>query len=168
MEIKDLKGWLVHGLQDLYSAENQVLEALPKMADAASNDELKKAFKEHKKQTQEHVSRLEKALDALGKKPDTSVKCKGMEGLIKEGEELLKKKDKIAQEVLDVALIEAAQKVEHYEIGSYGSAVTYAELLGEEEVAQILEDTLGEEESTDAHLTQLAKDGINKKAMSSN
>src|SRR5690554_339168 len=166
MEVHDLRGWLVHSMQDLYSAENMLLEALPKMANAATYGDLKKAFNMHRDQTEKQVERLEEALSALDEKPDKSVKCKGMEGLIKEGEELLKNKGKIPGDVMDAALIEAAQKVEHYEIAGYGSAATYAEMLEEKDVAKKLKQNLGEEQRTDEKLTKLAEGRINKAAMS--
>lgn len=166
MEINNLQDWLIHTMQDSYSAEKMVLEALPKMEEAASHDDLKQAFKTHRAQTEEHIERLTQALDRFGKNPDDRVKCKGMEGLIEEGKDLLSKKDQIASDVFDAALIEAAQKVEHYEIAAYGSAATYADMLGEDEVARLLKETLSEEENTDEKLTMLAEGGINRAARS--
>jgi ferritin-like metal-binding protein YciE len=166
VEIKDLRGWLVHNLQDLYSAENMVLAALPQMEQAASDQQLKQAFKMHREQTQQQVQRLEEAFEKLGEQPDTSVTCKGMEGLVKEGEEVLKKKAEIPAEVLDAALIESAQKVEHYEIAAYGSAAAYANSLQERRVANLMKETLDEERETDKKLTKLAEDGINRQAKS--
>lgn len=163
MEVHDLRGWLVHSMQDLYSAENMLLEALPKMANAATYGDLKKAFNMHRDQTEKQVERLEEALSALGEKPDKSVKCKGMEGLIKEGEELLKNKGKIPGDVMDAALIEAAQKVEHYEIATYGTIQTYADMLGEREQSRLLQTTLDEESQTNEQLTKLAMT-INRQA----
>lgn len=164
MEIKSLKDWVVHGLKDVYSAENQVLEALPKMADAASNKDLKQAFQKHRDQTEGHVDRVVEALNALGEKPDQRLTCKGMKGLITKGEEILKKKSEIPADVLDVALLESAQKVEHYEIVSYASLVTYAELLGKDDVVKLLKKSLDEEKSTDEKLNKLAESGINRAA----
>ncbi len=144
---------LIHELKDLYSAENQLTKALPKMAKAAASEELKQAFQTHLQQTEEHIRRLEK----IGKQLDETMKgkkCKAMEGLIEEGKEILEEDGD--ETVLDLALIGAAQKVEHYEIASYGTARTLAELLGEEQVATILQETLDEEGETDKLLTEIA------------
>src|SRR5205823_5816345 len=150
-------------LRDLYNAETQLVKALPKMAKASSNDELREGFEEHLRQTSEHVSRLEQIFEMLEEKP-TGKKCLGMEGLVKEGAETMKEDYEDA--VLDAAIIGAAQKVEHYEISGYGTVRTLAELLGEDEHVTLLEQTLEEEKQTDEKLTQLAET-INSEAMES-
>jgi ferritin-like metal-binding protein YciE len=144
---------LVEELKDLYSAEKQLLKALPKMAKAASTDELRSAFETHREQTEEHVARLEK----IGTQLDTTMggkKCKAMEGLVEEGKEIME--EDAEPVLLDLALIGAAQKVEHYEIAGYGTARTLAELAGEDDVAEILQETLDEEGETDKLLTKIA------------
>jgi len=156
-----LKELFIEELRDLYDAENQLTKALPKMAEGSSSPELREAFEEHLEQTRNHVSRLEKVFAGLGEKPKAE-KCKGMEGLIKEGSELLKEDD-FDSEVKDAAIIGAAQKVEHYEIAGYGTVRTFAELLGEDEAVSLLEETLEEEKETDQKLTELA-DQINVEA----
>jgi ferritin-like metal-binding protein YciE len=147
-------------LRDLYSAETQLTKALPKMAKASSNSELRQAFEEHLRQTSEQVSRLEQIFDMLREKP-TGKKCLGMEGLVKEGAEVMKEDYEGA--VMDAALIGAAQRVEHYEIAGYGTVREFAQLMGEEEHVSLLEQTLEEEKQTDEKLTQLAED-INSQA----
>src|SRR5205085_2547395 len=149
-----LKELFIEELRDLYDAENQLTKALPKMAEGSSSPELREAFEEHLEQTRNHVSRLEKVFAGLGEKPKAE-KCKGMEGLIKEGSELLKEDD-FDSEVKDAAIIGAAQKVEHYEIAGYGTVRTFAELLGEDEAVSLLEETLEEEKETDQKLTEVA------------
>lgn len=144
---------LVEELKDLYSAENQLVKALPKMAKAATSDELREAFETHLEQTQTHVERLEKIGKQLGETMKGK-KCKAMEGLVEEGKEIMEEDAEPA--LLDLALIGAAQKVEHYEIAGYGTARTLAELAGEEDVAEILQETLDEEGETDKLLTQIA------------
>lgn len=163
MEINRLKHLYVEELKDLYSAENQLVKALPKMAKAASSEGLRAGFEAHLEQTKEHVTRLEKIFKALGESP-TGKKCHGMEGLIKEGGELIAEDPE--PEELDAGLISAAQHVEHYEIAGYGCVSTYAKLLGEEQAASLLRETLEEEKETDKKLTQLA-DSINLKAANS-
>jgi ferritin-like metal-binding protein YciE len=153
METNRLKHLYVEELKDLYSAENQLLKALPKIAKAATSEDLRAGFEEHLSQTKEHVARLEKILRALGESPKGK-KCKGMEGLIKEGAELIEEDP--APEELDAGLISAAQRVEHYEIAGYGCVRTYAELLGEDLAVSLLRQTLEEEKETDAKLTELA------------
>lgn len=145
---------LVEELKDLYSAENQLLKALPKMAKAADNEELQKAFTTHLKQTEGQVKRLDKVMKKLGETPKGK-KCKAMEGLIEEAKEVLEQDFEPA--LRDLALIVAAQKVEHYEIAGYGSARTLAELVEEDEVAQLLQQTLDEEGETDKLLTGIAE-----------
>ena len=147
-------------LRDIYSAETQLVKALPKMAKAAESDELRSGFEEHLEQTKEHVSRLEQIFDALGEKP-TGKKCEGMAGLIKEGGEAAQ--EDYEGDVKDSALIGAAQRVEHYEIAGYGTVKAFAELLGENEHVSLLEQTLEEEKQTDEKLTRLAEQ-INSQA----
>ena len=154
MRLENLKDLYIHELKDLHSAEKQITKALPKLAKAATSDELASAFREHLDQTQEHVRRLEKIL-AKHEESLRGPKCKGMEGLIKEGSELMK--EDAEDEVLDAGLISAAQRVEHYEIAGYGCARTYAQLLGDNEAANLLQLTLHEEKQTDEKLTELAR-----------
>jgi len=154
-KINNPRDLLVEELKDLFSAEKQLLKALPKMAKAASSDELREAFEAHRDQTEGHVARLEK----IGKERDESMggkKCKAMEGLVEEGAEVME--EDAEPGMLDLALIGAAQKVEHYEIAGYGTARTLADLAGEEKVAEILQETLDEEGETDKLLTKLASE----------
>ena len=150
-----LRELYIDELKDLYSAETQLVKALPKMAKAASNDQLRQAFEEHLRQTSEHVSRLEQIFEALEEKP-TGKKCVGMEGLVKEGSEVMK--EDYGDEVKDAAIIGAAQRVEHYEMAGYGTVRAFAELLGETEHVSLLEETLNEEKEADERLTQLAEE----------
>ncbi|HVR95818.1 MAG TPA: ferritin-like domain-containing protein [Thermoanaerobaculia bacterium] len=161
MKLESLKDLYLEQLKDLYSAETQLVEALPKMAESASSPDLRKAFSDHLRQTQEHVNRLERIFSDLNESPKGHT-CEGMKGLVKEGEQMVKMKG--APEVLDAGLIAAAQRVEHYEIAGYGTVRTYAELLGREEHARLLERTLQEEEEADELLTQLAETHINEEA----
>jgi ferritin-like metal-binding protein YciE len=158
MELETLKDLYIHELKDLYSAEKQIIKALPKMVKAATNKQLAAGFKEHLEQTKEHVARLEKILTSHDEST-RGPKCEGMEGLIKEGDEMIK--EDAEDEVRDAGLIAAAQRVEHYEIAGYGCARTYAELLGDPDGAQLLQATLTEESDTDQKLTNLAKSVIN-------
>src|SRR5687768_9935308 len=162
MELETLKDLYIHELKDLYSAEKQLIRALPKMAKAASNKQLKAAFQEHLGQTEEHVARLEQVLESHDE-TTRGPKCKAMEGLVEEGSEMIK--EEADEEVRDAGLIAAAQKVEHYEIASYGCARTYAQLIGDKEGARILQTTLNEEGATDKKLTQLAMSTINVSAL---
>lgn len=161
-KLKNLSDLLVQELRDLYSAETQLVKALPKMAKAASSDELRSGFEEHLEQTKQHVDRLERVMEILGSTPKGKT-CKAMQGLIAEGEEVLK--EEATESVRDAALIAAAQKVEHYEIAGYGTARTFAELLSQDEVADILQETLDEEGETDKRLTAIAE-SINAEAES--
>lgn len=147
-------------LKDLYNAENQLVKALPKMAKAASSEELRRGFEEHLEQTKQHVQRLERIFKALDESPKGK-KCVGMEGLIKEGSEVME--EDFEDAVLDVALIGAAQRVEHYEIAAYGTVRALAKILGETEHASVLQETLHEEKETDEKLTELATE-INEQA----
>lgn len=164
MKLDSLKDLYLEQLKDLYSAETQLLDALPKMADGASAPDLKQAFSEHLRQTQEHVRRLERIFDTLGENPKGHT-CEGMKGLVREGEQMLGMKGEPA--VLDAGLIAAAQRVEHYEIAGYGTVRTYAELLGHDDQVALLERTLDEEEQTDELLTRLAESHVNEEAFSS-
>lgn len=161
MEHNALKELYVDELKDIYNAENQLVKALPKMAKAATSDDLRTGFEEHLEQTRGHVQRLEQIFKALDEKP-TGKKCKGMEGLVAEGQEMMD--EDFEDDVMDAALISAAQRVEHYEIAAYGTVRTYAELLGEDQAVTLLEQTLEEEKETDQKLSDLASD-INVKAM---
>jgi ferritin-like metal-binding protein YciE len=161
MKIETLRDLYVEQLHDLYSAETQLVEALPKMAKAAANPMLQKAFTEHLTQTRTHVERLEKIFKQLGE--DTKgPACKGMKGLISEGEEMIKMKGDPA--AIDAGLIAAAQRVEHYEIAGYGCVHAYAQQLGEAEGTRLLQQTLTEEGEADKKLTRLAEGVINLEA----
>jgi ferritin-like metal-binding protein YciE len=144
----------VDELQDLYSAETQLVKALPKLARTSSNAKLRQAFEEHLRQTSEHVSRLEQIFDTLGEKAGGK-KCVGMEGLVKEGAETMQ--EKYGDTVMHAAIIGAAQRVEHYEIAAYGTVRAFAELLGESNHVPLIEQTLEEEKQADENLTQLAE-----------
>jgi ferritin-like metal-binding protein YciE len=161
MKLKTLEDLLHHELKDLYSAETQLVKALPKMAEAADNEDLRAAFEEHLEQTKTHVERLEEAGEILGKKL-TGHTCKAMKGLIEEGSDLIAEDADPA--VKDAGLIGAAQRVEHYEIAGYGTARTLAEQLGKDDIAELLEETLEEEKETDERLTELAESHINAEA----
>ena len=149
-----LKELYIDELKDLYNAENQLIKALPKMAKAASSDELRQRFEEHLEQTKGHVQRLEKIFQTLGDSPKGKT-CKGMEGLIKEGSEVME--EDFEDSLMDAALIGAAQRVEHYEIAAYGTVSAFAEELGETDQASLLNKTLEEEKQTDEKLTTLAE-----------
>lgn len=163
MQKESMRELYINELKDLYNAETQLVKALPKMAKASSNQELRQAFEEHLRQTSEQVSRLEQIFEMLAEKP-TGKKCLGMEGLVKEAAETLK--EKYTDSVMDAALIGAAQRVEHYEIAGYGTVRAFAELLGEDQHIPLLQQTLDEEKKTDETLTQLAEN-INSEAQSS-
>lgn len=161
MALNNLQDLYVDELKDLYSAEQQLLKALPKMAKAAFAPELKDAFDKHLEQTRHQVERLEQIFTKLGHTP-RGKKCVGMQGLIEEGSELLKEKAEPA--VKDAGLIAAAQRLEHYEMAGYGSVRTYAEMLGFQDAARALQQTLDEEGDADHKLTQLAEGMINARA----
>lgn len=148
-------------LKDLYSAEKQLVKALPKMAKAAQSSDLQRAFQEHLKQTEGHVERIERIFSELGGSP-RGKKCMGMEGLVEEGSEVMNQN--ADPDVMDAGLIAAAQKVEHYEIASYGTVRTWAERLGYNSAAQLLQQTLDEEGAADKKLTQIAESHINMEA----
>jgi ferritin-like metal-binding protein YciE len=162
MQIDNLEKLFVEQLKDIYNAEKQITKALPKMAKAATDEELQKAFQQHLRQTETHIQRLEEIFKDLGKNPQGK-RCVGMEGVIGEGKELLE--EDVEDDVLDAGLIGAAQKVEHYEIASYGCLKTYASLLGNDRAAELLETTLNEEKQTDQLLTEIAERSINVEAM---
>lgn len=162
MELNTLKDLYILELKDLYSAEKQIIKALPKMIKATTNEQLAAGFKQHLEETKIQAQRLEKILSGLGQ-TTRGPKCKGMEGVLKEGDEMIEEEGD--DEVRDAGLIAAAQRVEHYEMAGYGCARTYAELLGEKEGSKLLQQTLEEEGATDKKLTQLATTAINVAAM---
>lgn len=164
MSLNDLHDVLVDMLKDLYHAEKQLVKALPRMAKAAESDDLRDAFEGHLKQTQGHVERLERAFQAIDMKPTAKV-CHAMMGLIEEGKEVIDDKRSSSPAAIDAALIATAQKVEHYEIASYGSVATFASMLGLDDVAELMKATLGEEEAADEKLSDLAEGSINEQAM---
>ncbi len=161
MKMKTLDDLFLHELRDLYSAEKQLLKALPKMAKAASSSRLQQAFQAHLQQTEGHAERLEQIFEQL-EASSRGKKCAAMEGLIEEGSELLE--EEIEADVLDAALIGAAQRVEHYEIAGYGTAAAFAQLLGHGKIQKLLEQTLEEEKAADVKLTKLALSEINAEA----
>jgi ferritin-like metal-binding protein YciE len=164
MQMNTLKDLYIEQLRDLYSAESQLVEALPKMAEAASHDELRQSFEMHLEQTKRQRDDVASIIQKLGAKPDGH-ECQAMKGLIKEGQELLEKKDDTDPDVLDAGLIAAAQRVEHYEIAGYGTVRIYARTLGEKEAEAILHRIAGEEGATDQKLTALAESVVNSDAM---
>lgn len=159
--LDDLRDLFVDELRDIYDAEHRITKALPKMRKAAGSDELQDAFDLHLQETEGQIARLEQVFDLLDE-PAKRKKCDGILGLIEEGQKMME--EDADQSVLDAALVSAAQKVEHYEIASYGTLRTYARLLGQDEVASLLEQTLDEEKATDEKLTSLAEAGINEAA----
>ena len=159
--MEDLRDLLIEELHDIYDAEHRITKALPKMRKAAGSSELKEGFDLHLQETQGQIERLEQIFDLLGEDAKRK-KCEGIVGLLEEGEE--KMGEDAHQAVLDAALIAAAQKVEHYEIATYGTLRTYAQLLGQNDVVALLEETLQEEKATDEKLTALAEAGINEAA----
>jgi ferritin-like metal-binding protein YciE len=161
MKLDSMEDLYLNELEDLYDAEHQILQALPKMIEAASAPELKSAFQLHEQQTRGQVQRLEQVFQQVGQSPKRK-KCPGMAGIIAEGEELVKQP--ADPEVRDAGLIVGAQKVEHYEMAGYGSARTFAQMMGQSEAAQLLQQTLDEEGETDKKLTALAQRGINRQA----
>ncbi len=162
MNLQSLRDLYVDSLKDIYSAEKQLIEALPKMAKGAKSPELKTAFEDHLEETRTHVERLEKIFERLGKSP-RGKRCKGMEGLIEEGSEMLEADGD--ESVIDAGLIIGAQKVEHYEIAAYGSVRTFAELLNDTKSAELLQETLDEEGATDQRLTEIAERIVNPESM---
>jgi len=162
MKLDTLQKLYTDELRDLYNAENQLLKALPKMAKAASSEELKEAFEKHLEQTKGHVERLEQVFEELGEKPKGKT-CRAMKGLIEEGSEILEEDGE--ESVLDAGIIVAAQKVEHYEIAGYGSVRTFAHLLGKDKSAELLQTTLDEESETNEILNKLAESVVNPEAL---
>jgi ferritin-like metal-binding protein YciE len=162
MKLDTLQKLYTNELRDLYNAEHQLLKALPKMAKAASSDELKDAFEKHLEQTKSHVERLEQVFKELDEKPKGKT-CRAMKGLIEEGSEILQENGE--ESILDAGIIVAAQKVEHYEIAGYGSVRTFAHLLGQNKAAELLQTTLDEESETNELLNRLAESTINPEAV---
>jgi ferritin-like metal-binding protein YciE len=161
MPLNSLHDLYVEQLQDLYSAEQQILDALPKMIDKCSHPELRQGFELHLRQTEDQVRRLERIFESLGEDAEGE-ECEGMKGLLKEGEKVMK--ERADSDVLDAAMIAAAQRVEHYEIAGYGCARTYAEALGRDEDTDLLQQTLDEEGETDKKLTRIAEQVVNPDA----
>jgi ferritin-like metal-binding protein YciE len=161
MKMKTLSDLLIHELKDLLSAEKQLTKALPKMAKAATNEDLKAALEAHLEETEGQIERLEKVFSQLDI-PNRGTKCKAMEGLIEEGKEILEQD--MDDDVRDAAIISAAQRVEHYEIAGYGCARTYAQMLGHDRVAALLQETLDEERAADEKLTEIAMQSVNAEA----
>ncbi|MCX6045547.1 MAG: ferritin-like domain-containing protein [Chloroflexi bacterium] len=164
MPSADFMKLYIDELKDLYSAENQLTVALPKLAKAASSPALQQAFQSHLEETKGHIQRLEQIFEGLERSPKGK-KCKAMAGLIEEGAELLEEKDKMEAEVLDAGLIGAAQRVEHYEIAAYGTVRTFAQQLGDAATVKLLQQTLDEEYAADEKLTALAVGSLNKEAV---
>jgi ferritin-like metal-binding protein YciE len=162
MSLNSLKDLYIEQLNDLYNAEQQLVEALPKMEKAASSDKLKKAFSEHLKETKEHVKRLERIFGQMDMEADGEA-CKAMEGLVEEGDEIIEEDGDPA--VKDAGLIAAAQRVEHYEIAAYGTVCAYAKLLEEDAAVELLQQTLDEEGQADKKLTRLAEEQVNRDAL---
>jgi ferritin-like metal-binding protein YciE len=162
MKLDSLKKLYLEELRDLYSAETQLVKALTEMVKGASSAELKQAFGNHLEQTEEHVERLNEIFGRLGEQP-TGKTCKAMKGLIEEGSEMLEEEGE--ESVIDAGLIGAAQRIEHYEIASYGTVRTFADLLGEEDAAELLQQTLDEEGETNEELSELAERTVNKEAL---
>jgi len=162
MKLDTLKTLYIDELRDLYNAENQLIKALPKMAKAASSEELQDAIEKHLEQTKTHVERLEEVFEEIGEKPKGKT-CKAMKGLIEEGSEILHEDGE--ESVIDAGIIVAAQKVEHYEIASYGSVRTFAQLLGKDSSAELLQTTLDEESEANELLNKLAEDIVNPEAL---
>lgn len=162
MNIQTMEDLFLHELKDTYDAEHKITEALPKMMQSTSSNELKSAFQEHLTQTQQQIKRLEQVFSIIGAQPERE-NCEAMQGLVQEAQEILQMG--LSGSVGDAALIAAAQKVEHYEIAGYGTLRTFAYLMGFDDAAQLLQTTLDEEEQTDKKLTQIANK-INMKAMS--
>jgi ferritin-like metal-binding protein YciE len=163
MKLYSLQKLFVEQLRDVYNAENQLLKALSKMAKNASSDELRQAFEDHLEATKEHVERLEQIFKDLDEKPKGKT-CQGMKGLVEEGSEILEQDGE--ESVLDAGMIAAAQKIEHYEIATYGTLRTWANLLGQDDAAELLQQTLDEEGDTDKRLNELAEDIVNPEALS--
>lgn len=162
MALESLQDLFVNELKDIYNGEKQLVAALPRMAKAAQSPQLRDALTKHLQETKGQVQRLETIFKALGKRAQGK-RCKGMAGLVEEGKAIMEEDG--AEAVLDAALIAAAQKVEHYEIATYGCLITYAELLDDQNAVRLLKQTLAEEEAADKNLTQLGEGGINEAAV---
>ena len=162
MKLESLRKLYIHELKDLYSAENQILDALPKMIEATGDKDLRKALEKHGKQTEKQIKRLEKIFKGLDAKPGGH-KCRGMEGLLKEASDILKAD--ADPDVRDAGIVAASQRVEHYEMAGYGVARTFAEKLGDYKAADLLQETLNEEALADQTLTRLAERKLNFEAM---
>jgi ferritin-like metal-binding protein YciE len=162
MSLDTMQDLFLNELKDVYNAEKQIIRALPRMAKAAQSPELQQAFTKHLKETEGHVQRLEQIFSDLGHAA-RGKKCKGMEGLLEEGKEILEEEG--AAEVIDAALISAAQRVEHYEMAAYGCLRTYAQLLGLDQADRLLQQTLEEEEAADQTLTDIGEGGVNQAAV---
>ena len=162
-EIQNMDDLLLHGLQDIYYAENQIVKALPKLIDKATNHDLTKGLKDHLEETKKQIERLNQAFKKLGKQPQ-GVKCPAIDGLIEEGDEIA---GEVADdEVLDAAIVGAAQAVEHYEIARYGTLIAWAKQLGRNDAARILQQNLDEEKAADRKLTEIAESKLNLQAAS--
>jgi ferritin-like metal-binding protein YciE len=162
MSVSSIQELLIDELKDIYSAEKQITRALPKMVKATTSDELKRAFQNHLEETKGQIERLDKIFEILGKVPRGKT-CHGMQGVLEEGSEVIEETEKSA--VRDAALISAAQRVEHYEMAAYGAVREYAKILGQKEIAGLLEETLAEEKAADSKLTSIAK-SVNSQANS--
>ena len=161
MTLSTLEDAFIHELRDLLSAEKQLIQALPRMARSANHSDLKSAFEKHTRETEQQYARLEQVFEMIGR-PARAKKCEAMAGLIEEAKSILE--EKAEPEVLDALLIASAQKVEHYEIAVYGTVIQWAQMLGHDDAAGLLEQTLGEEKETDAKLTEIAMQTVNPHA----
>ncbi len=161
MKLNNLNDLFIHELKDVYNAEQQIMKALPKMMEMCSSQDLKNAFQTHLRETETQIQRLEQVFQTIGEKP-TGEKCKAMEGIIREAEDMMS--EKADADVMDAALIASAQRVEHYEIAGYGTLCTYAKQLGAQDALQLLHMTLEEEKKTDQLLTTIAESKINLRA----
>lgn len=164
MKLENLEKLFVHELKDLHSAERQILEALPRMIEKTSDEELRSTLDEHRRKTEQQVNRLEQIFDRLGEDPEGQ-RCEGMEGLIEEGEEIIG--GDADASVRDAGIIAATQRIEHYEISGYGTARTYAKMLENDEAGNLLQETLDEEKEADRRLTEIAMRAVNPKARTS-
>jgi ferritin-like metal-binding protein YciE len=165
MQMESLDDLFMHEIKDLYNAEQQIVKALPKMIKEAGSDELRRALEHHLVQTKGHVERLDRVFEEIGQSP-RGEKCKGMEGLLEEGSDLLK--ERAEESVKDAGIIAAAQRVEHYEMAAYGTVRTFAQQLGHEDAVPLLEQTLREEKEADKKLTQIAERSVNMEAADGN
>lgn len=164
--MQTLENLFIDELKDIYYAEKQVVKALPKMAKAASNSDLEKAFKAHLSETEGHIQRLERIFKLMNL-PLRGKKCAGMNGILEEGKEILEKKKDFEPNALDAALIASAQRVEHYEIAAYGTLCAFAARMGRDKVVNILQDTLEEEKGADKKLSEIAESSVNESAKDS-